>query len=226
MMVLGIETATVVCSVGIARDEQVIGEIRLAVKNIHAEALTASIRDLLALLQVSPAEIDGIAVSIGPGSFTGLRIGLATAKGLAFSLGKPLVGIDTLHAQAAAVGWREGFIVPVIRARRNEIYAARYRASGNALELVQPAATFLLPDFVEWLQTPAVLCGSGGPMLLGAGLLDRKRDIEVIPETASLLSGGKVAELGSVRLRHGERDEVATLEPVYVQDFRITPKAD
>jgi tRNA threonylcarbamoyladenosine biosynthesis protein TsaB len=222
MIVLGIETATVICSAGIARDDKVIGEIRLAVKNVHAEALTASARDLLALLQLSFADLDGIAVSIGPGSFTGLRIGLATAKGLAFSLSKPIVGIETLQAQAAAVALRNGFIVPILRARQNEVYASRYRVMGNDLAQEQPAAVFSLTEFAKWLEPPAMLCGNGVAMV--AGLLDGKQDIEVIPEAWCELSGGKIAVMGFRRLQHGEADDAATLEPVYVQEFRMGAK--
>lgn len=227
MMVLGIETATVICSVGIAKDEHVIGEIRLAVKNIHAESLAESIRNLLGLLQISFWDLGGIAVSIGPGSFTGLRIGLATAKGLAFSLGKPIVGIDTLYAQAAATQLvqKNDFIVPVIRSRQNEVYAARYRVVGDELELTERAQVFALNDFGELLKAPAVLCGNGVPMIASAGLLEGKMDIEIIPETACALSGGKIAELGLKRLKRGETDDVAALEPVYVQEFRIGSKA-
>jgi len=228
MIVLGIETATVICSVGLAKDEQVIGEIRLAVKNIHAEVLTESIRDLLGVLQISFSDLDGIAVSIGPGSFTGLRIGVATAKGLAFSLSKPIVGIDTLYAQAMAVQLiqKSEFIVPVIRSRQNEVYAARYRVVGDELELAERAQVFAVNDFVAWLKTPAVLCGNGVTMATGVGLLEGKSDIKVIPESACALSGGKIAELGLKRLMRGEADDVATLEPMYVQEFRIGSKAE
>lgn len=226
MIVLGIETATVVCSVGVAEDGQVIGEIRLAAKNIHAEALADSIRDLLNLLGLLPAGLDGIAVSSGPGSFTGLRIGVATAKGLAFSLGKPLVGVDTLHAQAAAAGRSAGTIVPVIRARRDEVYAARYRALGERLELVDAARVFRLAEFVEWLPVPAVLCGSGVSMLVAARLLSGAERIEIVPEPACLLSGGKIAELGGARLRLGEYDDPAALQPRYAYDFGIDSRVE
>jgi tRNA threonylcarbamoyladenosine biosynthesis protein TsaB len=228
MIVLGIETATMICSVGVAKDEHVIGEICLAVKNIHAEALSESIRDLLGLLQIPFSDLGGVAVSIGPGSFTGLRIGLATAKGLAFSIGKPIVSIDTLLAQAAAAQLirRHEFIVPVIRSRQNEVYAARYRVIENELKLIEHAQVFTLKDFFAWLKAPAVLCGNGVAMLTAAGLHDHKTDIEVIPEAACPLSGGKIAELGMKRLKRGEADDVAAVEPRYVQEFRIESKAE
>jgi tRNA threonylcarbamoyladenosine biosynthesis protein TsaB len=228
MIMLGIETATVICSAGVAKDEHVIGEIRLAVKNIHAEALSDSIRNLLGLLQIPFSDLDGIAVSIGPGSFTGLRIGMATAKGLAFSLNKPIAGIDTLYAQAAAavlIRKRE-FIVPVIRSRQNEVYAARYRVVGDELKLVERAGVFTVNDFVAWLKTPATLCGNGVAMITSTGLPEGKKDIEIIPESACPLSGGKIAELGMKRLMHGDSDDVAALEPVYVQEFRIVSKTE
>jgi len=224
MMVLGIETATMICSAGVAAEERIIGDIRLAVKNIHAEVLAKSIEDLLGLLQMSSAQLDGIAVSMGPGSFTGLRIGLATAKGLAFSLKRPIVGIPTLLAQAAATGRTEGDIVPVIRARQDEVYAARFRASGQKLELVQPAAVFRTTEFAQWLEAPALLCGNGLSMLTSSELSNRHADLEFVPETACPLSGGLIAQLGLERLRRGEADDLAALEPMYVQDFAVGPR--
>jgi tRNA threonylcarbamoyladenosine biosynthesis protein TsaB len=226
MIVLGIETATTICSAGIAKDGQVIGEFRLVVKNIHAEALAEGIRDLLALLKLAFSALDGIAASIGPGSFTGLRIGLATAKGLAFSLGKPIVGIDTLYAQAGAAHAvrKSEFIVPVIRSRQGEVYAARYRVDGRELELVEQARVFALNDFVAWLETPALLCGNGVAMLTPASLHVHDAGIELLSEAACPLSGGKIAELGLKRLMRGEADEVASLEPVYVQEFKLESK--
>src|SRR5574341_1504188 len=136
MILLGIETATSICGVGIADRERVIAEIRFNIKNIHAEALAESITHLLRIAAISLHHIEAFAVSIGPGSFTGLRIGLATVKGLAFAGAKPVVPVGTLLAQAAAscmlispFGWQVASggeqkvcMVPVIKARQGEIY--------------------------------------------------------------------------------------------------------
>lgn len=227
MIVLGIETATMICSAGIARDEQVIGEFRLAIKNIHAEALVESIRNLLLLLNLPFSALDGIAVSIGPGSFTGLRIGVATAKGLAFSLGKPLLGIETLYAQAEAAlaNARSEFIVPVIRSRQNEVYAARFHFDRGALKCVEPAATFSSTEFAGWIKPPALICGNAASMIVTAGLLDGKKEIDLMAESACPLSGGKIAELGLRQIMRGETDDVGALEPLYVQEFRSSPES-
>jgi len=223
MIVLGIETATVICSVGIAKDDQAIGETRLSVKNIHAEVLTDSIRGLLGVLRISFSDLDGIAVSIGPGSFTGLRIGAATAKGLAFSLGKPIVGIDTLYAQAMAapVVQKSEFIVPVIRSRQKELYAARYRRDGGELVCVHPAAVFSIAALASWLTPPALICGNAAPMIVEAGLLDGKNEIDFVATSACQLSGARIAELGLQRLKRGDADDLANLEPAYVQEFQL-----
>ncbi|MGH7456047.1 MAG: tRNA (adenosine(37)-N6)-threonylcarbamoyltransferase complex dimerization subunit type 1 TsaB, partial [bacterium] len=133
-MILGIETATTICSVGIADNEKVIAEIRFDIKNIHAEVLSESIEQLLRLSGIALKNIEAFAVSIGPGSFTGLRIGLATAKGLAFAGGKPLVAVGTLLAQAAACGQcsvnsNQWSVVPVMKARAGEVYAACFQSA-------------------------------------------------------------------------------------------------
>lgn len=228
-MILGIETATSICSVGLAGGGQIIAELRFNIKNAHAEILAESILQLLQLSGVSLQHITAFAVSIGPGSFTGLRIGLATAKGLAFASGKPLVAVSTLQAQAAAgmqcsVSGAQYSVIPVITARAGEVYTARFQNTWP--EPRQQSDAILLPagSFQHWLQPPAVLCGNGVAMLQKLGVLENLSDIAVVPETAALLSGGIIARLGAIKLARGETADLPNLEPRYLQEFAIGPR--
>lgn len=241
-MILGIETATSICSVGIADNEKVIAEIRFNIKNIHAEVLSESIEQLLRLSGISLKNIEAFAVSIGPGSFTGLRIGLATAKGLAFAGGKPLVAASTLLAQAATCGQQPATsdqskrsgdpdlagqpanVVPVIKARQNEIYAARFQSAWPMPIPASDEVLLAVADFANWLQAPAVLCGNGVAMLQVSGVLENLSDVIIIPETATMLGGGIIARLGAIKFAAGEVADLATLEPRYLQEFEIGPR--
>ncbi|MDZ7289836.1 MAG: tRNA (adenosine(37)-N6)-threonylcarbamoyltransferase complex dimerization subunit type 1 TsaB [candidate division KSB1 bacterium] len=224
-MILGIETATAICGVGLAEAERVVAEIRFHIRNIHAEVLAESIEHLLRLSGISVNNIDAFAVSIGPGSFTGLRIGLATAKGLAFASSKPIVAVSTLLAQAEASGkWQVASIVPVIKARQNEIYTARFRSAWPVAIAESEEVLLPLSEFPQWLQTPAVLCGNGMPMLQAEGILDKSENITIVPEAAAMLSGGLIARLGAIKFAAGEVADLATLEPRYLQEFEIGPR--
>lgn len=228
-MILGIETATSICSVGIADNERIVAELRFDIKNIHAEILTESLNQLLRLAGISLQQITAFAVSIGPGSFTGLRIGLATAKGLAFASGKPLMAVSTLQAQATAgvqfcVSRKPCSVVPVIKAREGEVYTARFQ---NTWPVSIPASDEMLltvAHFQQWLQPPAALCGNGIVMLQKHGVLEKFADVTIIPEVAGMLSGGLIARLGAAKLARGETSDLANLEPRYLQEFATGPK--
>ena len=227
-MILGIETATSICSVGIADGEQVIAELRFNIKNIHAEILAESIQQLLKLSGVPVQKFSAFAVSIGPGSFTGLRIGLATAKGLAFASGKPVVAVSTLQALAASnqfsVFSESYAVVPVIKAREGEVYSARFQNAWP--EPVRQSDELLLrvEQFQQWLQPPAVLCGSGVAMLQKQGILENLSNVVVVPEATATLSGGVIARLGAAKLARGEIADLPNLEPRYLQEFEIGPR--
>jgi tRNA threonylcarbamoyladenosine biosynthesis protein TsaB len=123
---LGIETSTPVVSVAVGDEQRILGELTLNAEQKHMERLLPLIDFLLTSLGLNLEDIDGFAVTVGPGSFTSLRIGLATAKAFAHASGKPLVGVPTLDVLAAALKGCEGIICPVLRARRQEIYTAFY----------------------------------------------------------------------------------------------------
>ncbi len=228
-MILGIETATSICSVGLADNEKVIAEIRFDIKNIHAEVLSESIEQLLRLSGIALKNIEAFAVSIGPGSFTGLRIGLATAKGLAFAGDKPLVAVSTLLAQAGAsnqwsVNSEQWAVVPVMKARVGEIYAARFQSAWPMPILTSDDVLLAVADFSSWLQTPARLCGNGVAMLQAHGVLENLSDVIIIPEAAAMLGGALIARLGAIKFAAGEIVDLATLEPRYLQEFAIGPR--
>ncbi len=132
-LILQIETATTCCSVALAKDGKILRVKEVNERNAHAEVITKFIEEVILTEGLNYTQIDAVAVSCGPGSYTGLRIGISTAKGLCFALNKPLIAIDTLTAMCYGAKRMEGFkgdqnllLCPMIDARRMEVYTALF----------------------------------------------------------------------------------------------------
>src|SRR5258707_364538 len=144
MKILAIETSTAVCGAAVVQEGRVLAERRFEARQIHAQKIISLIDEVLRSTQSGVNDLEGFAVSIGPGSFTGLRIGASTAKGLAYAAGKPVAAVSTLEALALnAARFAEAvngtLILPLIDARRDEVYSALYSYQDDFLsELTSP----------------------------------------------------------------------------------------
>ena len=215
MRALGIETATSIASVGIVAEDQVLAEHALPMRGSHARTLMPLIDAALAAAGLALGELDLLAVSIGPGSFTGLRIGLSVAKGFALATGLPVVGVPTLEAYARTAGPRPDTICPVLDARKGEVYAAAYRWRGADLECVF-AATAIAPErFAASVGGPCRLVGDGVDAYAELWRRALGDAAELIPLAALPPSGAVVARLGIARTRAAGADDLARLEPRY-----------
>lgn len=136
MKVLGVDTATRSCSVAVLVDDQPAAELATVSDRTHSVHLMSMIRDALALAALELRDLDGFAVTVGPGSFTGLRIGISTVKGLAFSIAKPCVGVSTLEALAYPCLPCPHPVCTLMDARKGEVYAAFFRGSGERPERI------------------------------------------------------------------------------------------
>ena len=162
MKVLALETATLLGGVAIVSERRgLLAEARVNIKVLHAEQLFATIDWVLRASQNKIEAIDAIAISIGPGSFTGLRIGLSTAKGLCYASGKPLITIQTLDAFASTIPYTCYAICPMLDARKNEIYTALYRWQNNNLSKIKNELAVSPKDFIQTLKSDTVFIGDG-----------------------------------------------------------------
>lgn len=178
MLNLALDTATAWGRFALAEGDRLLGYLPVNVTGSYADALLPVVDRLLAEAGRELAEVGAVGVTRGPGSFTGLRIGVATAKGLAYGLGARLVGVPTLAAMAAAALAEQPareLAVPVLDARRREVFAGAYRRAGAwVAPLVEPAARGYdawwarLRDALPDLESP-IWCGNGVPLLLGQG---------------------------------------------------------
>lgn len=214
MLVLAIDTATKIGSVALYDDKiGVIGEINLYVKVNHSNVIMDAVDSLFKLSGLTIKDVDRIAVTIGPGSFTGIRIGTAIAKGLAYSLKKPIVGVNELDVLAHMGENREDIIVPLIDARKERVYFSKYRYIDNILLRKEEYKDGELREILDDLKGKKVtFIGDGA--IVNEKLINEilEKDYTIFSKANSIPRAGVAAQI-SLRL---PEDNLYTLEPLYV----------
>ncbi len=165
--ILAIEASGLVASCAVVSEEKLIGEFSLNLKLTHSQTLLPMVDELVKHTGTVLDEIDAIAVSGGPGSFTGLRIGSATAKGLGLALNKPIVAVPTTETIAADIFGFDGVIVPLMDARRNQVYTGVYRNNGEGFKIVRDRMAVGIDELVSLvneLKEPVIFLGDGVPV--------------------------------------------------------------
>ncbi|HMI05599.1 MAG TPA: tRNA (adenosine(37)-N6)-threonylcarbamoyltransferase complex dimerization subunit type 1 TsaB [Pedobacter sp.] len=219
--ILQIETATQVCSAAISKDGHTIALKELMASNIHAGSLTLFIQDVMAQSGLQFAELDAVAVSKGPGSYTGLRIGVSTAKGLCYALDKPLIGIDTLQMMAAGYLSSNpdctGLICPMIDARRMEVFTAVF--DQELTEVAPTDAKIIDPESFKDLlsKNELVFIGDGA-----SKCADMLRNKNAVFSDLNFNSAAHMSRLADVAFAAGRFEDVAYFEPFYLKDFVLT----
>ncbi|MFQ5627538.1 MAG: tRNA (adenosine(37)-N6)-threonylcarbamoyltransferase complex dimerization subunit type 1 TsaB [bacterium] len=218
MLILGIETATATCAAALWQEGTLLGEIRFKQKKIHAEFLSGMIRQLMDQSRNAYSALKGIAISIGPGSFTGLRIGMAMAKGIAYAQNIDVVGIHTPDAIASNIVPDEMEMIVVLPSRKGEVYAARYKNLDGAYHREDEIAAIEIARLPEWADGVRLAAGPGIHALMKAGL----KNFTYLPERFWEIGAGPIARLGARKLMAEGPDAVATLEPDYIKPFQTT----
>ena len=218
-VLLHIETATTVCAVGVSAGRHLLASKSLNNGYTHAENLTLFIETVMKEADVTFQQLDALTVSKGPGSYTGLRIGVSTAKGLCYALGKPLIAIPTLQAltQSAIALTNASFDLycPMIDARRMEVYGALFDNQGNPVE---PVAAIIVDEHLYASYKPKRICIFGDGAEKCQAITGFELIPNIIPSIQSFVSLG-------VELFEGKRfEDVAYFEPYYLKDFILGPK--
>jgi len=226
MKVLALETATMAGSIAIVDDDRLIGEVKVNVKVAHAERLMASIDWLLKASGVSIKEIDAFGISIGPGSFTGLRIGLSTIKGFSYSINKPIVPVSTLDAFARTIPFCTYFICPMLDARKNEVYTGLYKWGKELCEKVISETAIKPANFLRDVKKFYNLKGIKEPtVFMGDGAKIYKKIISDTLQTNAIFapaskmspSASSVAEIAIEKLKEGLFPDSVSLTPFYIR---------
>ncbi len=214
-MILAIDTATRSAGLAVHDGASVRAEFTWDTADHHTVELMPRVVEMLTQIDVPIDRISGLAVSIGPGSFTGVRVGVAAAKGLALARSLPIVGVRSTDILAYAVQWCESPLVVVVRAGRGRLIAAKYIKNGEW----QPDGDFILTtaDLIgEQWDTPTTVCGeltAGEQETIGRRLGGR---VKLLAPAFALRRAGFLAEIGWQRLRSGQSDDPARLRPIYL----------
>ncbi|MFC2020126.1 tRNA (adenosine(37)-N6)-threonylcarbamoyltransferase complex dimerization subunit type 1 TsaB [Chloroflexota bacterium] len=221
-MQLAIDTSTDVAGLAITQGGKALVELSWYCRQNHSTELLPRLASLLKQNKLDIGSAAGIIVAKGPGSYNGLRVGISTAKALAFSLGIPVVGISTLEAEAyrfAGVGLP---VCPVLSAGRAAIATALYQGVGNEWRQLLPEHLTTLDALCRTIDTRTVFCGEFLP-LVAAGLKEQLGEKAVMPSDGAILPRIRfLAELGIRRLKAGDYDDAATLQPLYLRQPHIT----
>lgn len=219
MHLLLIETATPVCSVALASDGEILAERSSAEPNAHSSRLSVFVNELMEQTGLVPAQLDAVCVSSGPGSYTGLRIGVSSAKGFCYALGKPLLAVPTLQGMAAQYFAQHpdyrGLVCPMIDARRMECYTAIYESPFHEVRAV--GADIIEPGIYD-----AYLDGSE-VVFLGDGSEKTRNLLGSHPnaryDATFQISAAGMLPVALQKLQAGQEEDVAYFEPYYLKDF-------
>jgi len=217
MKVLALETSTMLGGVAIADEHGLIAEIRLNVRTTHSERMMTAIDWALKQSDLTLDQIDTIAVASGPGSFTGLRIGLATAKGLCYATGKSLVLVPTLEAVAWNFPYCTHPVCVMLDARKGEVYTALFLWKDDTFVTLVPETSIRPEDFLRGGSGPVVFAGEGAIRYWDRILSAIGERALAAPLHKTVPSPSNIALLGMHKARRSEFAHVATAEPLYVR---------
>jgi tRNA threonylcarbamoyl adenosine modification protein YeaZ len=221
-MQLAIDTSTDTASLALVQDNEVLAELTWRCEQNHTTQLLTHLAHLLNQTKLNLQSTTGIIVARGPGSFNGLRVGISTAKGLAFSLGIPMVGISSLEAEAYQHAETSLPICPIFNAGRGEIATAIYQKKHNEWRQLIAEHITTVETLCSQITTKTMFCGEFIP-LIATQLRKQLKQKAVIPSPATgLRRASFLAELGLKRLEAGDYDNLATLQPLYLRRPAIT----
>lgn len=222
MRILGIETSTYSGSIAVVEENSILGEYYFNIGPVHTEKLVPSIDWLLSELGMDKSDLSGVAVSLGPGSFTSLRVGLSTAKGFCYSLGIPLIGVSSLKALAMNVPFAEYNICPVMDARKGEVFTALFSYKNGELERIMDDTVVSPEGLVDLIKDSTIFLGDGAILYrdylednLGTGIMFSPININ-FPRASNLA----LSEIGKFKEDRDNKyvlDGIMNLAPHYLR---------
>lgn len=216
-MILGLDTSTEILGLALLKEGRVVQSLSLAVGRRHSEMLPSALDSFLTEAGAKVTDLTGLAVSIGPGSFTGLRVGLSFAKGLAHALELPIVGVPTLLTLARGFASKGLPIGALLDARKGEVFCAFFQEKEGELVRMTPDRALSPEAFASEIKEPTLLVGSG-VRVYGDLFKTKLGSLAVfVSPNPEAPDPSDIAYLGWQRLMQGERDDLGSLEPVYVR---------
>lgn len=220
MKILGIDSSGLVASVAVAEDQTLLAEYTVNYKKTHSQTLLPMLHEIAEMIQLDLSTLDAIAVAAGPGSFTGLRIGSATAKGLGLALSKPLISVPTLEALAYNLFGTEKLICPLMDARRNQVYTGIYECRGQKQHIVEDQMAVSIEEIIEKLNQhgrEVILLGDGVPVY--KEILEKELKVPFLfaPAHVNKQRAAAVAVLAETYYAQGRAEDAAEHKPDYLR---------
>ncbi|MDO4276925.1 MAG: tRNA (adenosine(37)-N6)-threonylcarbamoyltransferase complex dimerization subunit type 1 TsaB [Eubacteriales bacterium] len=220
MKILALDSSGIVASVAVVEDDTLLAEYTVNYKKTHSQTLLPMLDEIVKMTELDLNTIDAVAVAAGPGSFTGLRIGSATAKGLGLALEKPLVSVPTVEALAYNLYEASGLVCPIMDARRSQVYTGIYRFSGHNLKVVADQMAVAVTELLEQLNElgePVTFLGDGVPVFRDVIARTLTVPYSFAPAHVNKQRAAAVAALGMVYYKEGRIQTAAEHNPDYLR---------
>lgn len=220
MRILALDSSGLVATVAILEDEQMIAEYTVNYKKTHSQTLLPMLDEIVKMTEFDLSMIDAIAVAGGPGSFTGLRIGAATAKGLGFALDKPLIHVPTVDGMAYCLFGQDGLICPIMDARRNQVYTGLYRFVDEEFQVVEEQMAISVPELIEKLNQygeKVTFLGDGVPVYKTQFTEGLSCTYTFAPAHMNRQRAGAVGALGMKYFQEGKIESAREHKPDYLR---------
>jgi tRNA threonylcarbamoyladenosine biosynthesis protein TsaB len=214
---LAVDTATEICGIALAVDGRIQAELMLNRGITHTQSVLSAIDAVLAITGLTTGDLDAYAVTRGPGSFTGLRIGISTVKGLAFATEKPMVGISALAVLAHQAPGSADLICPMMDARRNEVYWTLYRRENGGLKAIMAERVGPATAVADAIQEPCQFIGNGVPTYRSVLRKTLTSPAQWGDSAVNSLRPAVLARQAWQQLQEGKTDDPRTFEPVYLR---------
>ncbi len=220
MLILGIDTCCMAATAALVNENVMLAQTVISHKKTHSQMMMPQIESMFKLAEIEPSEVDAFAAAVGPGSFTGVRIGVATIKALAQAAKKPCVAVSTLEALAFPFGCFNGIISPILDARRNQVYNALFDCDGKTSKRLCDDRALMLSELLEELSKY-----NKDVIFMGDGVFVYEDEIReklgnrahFAPKVTNLNLAGSVAELALKKYEQGEITKYDELVPQYVR---------
>lgn len=220
MKILSLDSSTSSASCAILQEGKLLGEITFNDKKQHSVILMSQIDSLLKNLNLSIKDIDGFVVSKGPGSFTGLRIGMATIKGLVEGTKKPFVGVSTLDALSYNLAYTPGIICPIMDALRDNLYTALYKFNGEKLERLTDYMAIHIDELISTIKEyncESISFVGDGLIKFRSKLNESFPNVNFAPAHLNVAKAASLGELGLIRLLNEDSDNLLSFAPIYIR---------
>lgn len=220
MKLLALDSSGLVASVAVITEETLLAEYTVNYKKTHSQTLLPMLDQIVKMVELDLSEVDGIAVSAGPGSFTGLRIGSATAKGLGLALDKPVIAVPTVDSLAYNLYGTDKLICPIMDARRSQVYTGLYEFIGSDFRIISEQKVVSLDEIIEeinQLGREVIYLGDAVPIYKEMLLEKTKVDYSFAPPHLSRQRAGAVGTLGIHYYKQNKLCTAAEHQPVYLR---------